>query len=124
MNGEPDLTELQNARKSKIKNTTLVQGENDEVFSFRNGKDHFLIIPYKMALNSSKIGDHLIISDGLILNNGKQMSLITRSANSYMHIYPAIDRNPYVSFASLSKIKPTFKGASSFQLTFKKRTLL
>lgn len=116
--GNPTLTEIQNAEKSQKNNHTLVQGKNDEVFSFKNGRDQFLIIPQEMALNSFKINEHLVISDGLILNDGNQVSLITRSPNSTVHIYPAIDKKPYVSNASLSNIKPLFKGASSYQLTF------
>lgn len=121
INGDPDLTEIQNAKKSQKSNLILVQGKNDEVFSFKSGKDQFLIIPHEMALNSYKIDDHLVISDGLILSEENQMSLITRFLNSTMHIYPAVNKKPYVSFALLSNIKPHFKGASSYQLTFEEK---
>lgn len=121
INGNPDLTKVINAKKDQISNITLVHGNNDEVFSFKNGMDQFLIIPRKMALNSNKIDNHLIISDGLILNEGDQISLITRFGKSNIHIYPAIDKTPYVSFASLTETKPLFIGASSFELTFKEK---
>lgn len=121
INGNPDLTEIQNARKSQKNNFTVVQGNNDEVLSFKNGNDQFLIIPREMALNSYKMNEHLIISEGLILNNNDQMSLITRSVNSTIHIYPAVYKKPYVSFATLNSIKPHFKGASSYQLTFEEK---
>jgi beta-galactosidase len=119
--GETAITEIQNARQSQKNKYTIVQGKNDEVFSFVNGKDQFLIIPRNMALNSNKIDHHLIISEGLILNCENQLSLISRSVNSTFDIYPAIDRDPNVSFASLTKIKPRFKGASSYQLKFKEK---
>jgi hypothetical protein len=117
---DPALTEIQNAKRSQKNNLTFVQGKNNEVFSFKNGSDHFLIIPHEMALNSYKIDDRLIISDGLILNGKDQMSLITRFLDSTIHIFPAISKTPRVSQASLSRIKPHFKGASSYRLTFKK----
>jgi len=116
--GEPDLTQIQNAMTSQKSNLTVVQGKNDEIFSFKNGKDQFLIISRQMALNSFKIAERLIISDGLILDEGNQMGLITRSTNSTVHIYPAVNKKPYVSNATLREIKPRFKGASSYQLTF------
>ncbi len=121
ISGETALTEIQNARKSQKNNYTLVQGNTDEVFSFVNGKDQFLIIPRKMALNSNKVDNHLILYEGVILNSKNQISLITRSVNSTIDVYPAIDKDPYVSFASLTKIKPSFNGASSYQLKFKEK---
>lgn len=119
--GDPALMEIQNANRSKKSNHTLVQGKNGEAFSFKNGKDQFLIIPHEMALNSYKIDDRLIISEGLILNEEGQMSLLTRSLNSTIHIYPAVNKSPNASYAALSAIKPHFKGASSYQVTFEKK---
>jgi len=116
--GEPDLTEIENANKIQKSNLTLVQGKINEVFSFKNGKDQFLIIPREMALKSSRIDNHLIISDGLILDDGGRISLITRSLYCTIHVYPAITKNPVVSFASFKKTKPHFKGASSLELRF------
>ncbi|MBN2612434.1 MAG: beta-galactosidase [Bacteroidales bacterium] len=116
--GNPTLTEILNARKSQKNNFILVQGNNNEVFSFKNGKDQFLIIPQEMALNSYKVHEHLIISDGLILSDEDQMSLISRDLNSEIHIYPAVNKSPYVSYASFSSTKPLFKGATSYQLKF------
>ncbi|MBN2167532.1 MAG: beta-galactosidase [Marinilabiliaceae bacterium] len=118
MVGNTELTEIQNATKNQKGDFTLIQGDVDKVFSFKNGKDQFLIIPNEMALNSCKIDNHLIISDGLVLNDRNQLSLITRSVNSAFHIFPAVDQKPKVSFASLREIKPLFKGSSSFELAF------
>lgn len=119
--GNPTLKEFQNARKTQKNYHTVIQGKNDEVFSFKNGKDQFLIIPYEMALNSCKNGDRLIISDGLILNEENQMSLIARSLSSTIHIYPIVSKSPRASNASLRNTKPLFKGASSYQVTFEKK---
>jgi len=117
----PELIELHNAKTSKKNDFSIVEGKNGEVFSFKNGKDQFLIIPQQMALNASKINDRLIISDGLILDNGKQMNLITRSPNSTIHIYPDIDKAPYLSNAALNKMQPGLKGGSSYQVTFEEK---
>lgn len=119
--GRPNLKEIQNARKSQKNNHTVVQGKHGEVFSFKNGRDQFLIIPYEMALNSYKADDRLIISDGLILNEENQIRLTSRSLNSTVHIYPAINKRPHVLNASLGDTKPLFKGASSYQLMFEKK---
>lgn len=121
MTGNPALSEIQNARKSQKSNLTIVQGKNGEIFTFKNGRDQFLVIPYAMALNSYKVDNHLILSDALILNEGNQMSLITRDLNTAVHIYPGINKTPVVSFASLTNSKPLFKGASSYQVTFVKK---
>ena len=118
--GEPALTEIQNAKKSQMNKLTLVKGKNNDVFSFKNGSDHFLIIPHKMALDSYKIDERLVISDGLILTKNEQVNLVTRSLNSEIHIYSTTNKTPRVSQASINSIKPRFKGASSYQLTFKK----
>jgi len=119
--GNPALTKVQNARKIKKGDHTLVRGKDGEVVSFKNGEDQFLIIPYEMALNAYKLDEHLIISEGLILEDRGQLRLISRSANSNFHIFPAIDNLPEASFAALSKINPEFKGASSYQLLFEQR---
>lgn len=119
--GEPALTEIQNAKRSQKNSLTLVKGKSNEVFSFKNGSDHFVILPHKMALDSYKIDDRLVISDGLILNEKDQVSVITRSLDSEIHIYPAVNKAPRISQASLSSIKSRVKGASSYQLTFKKQ---
>jgi len=116
--GDHVFAEIQNASKSVTDHYTVVQGKNGEIFSFKCDGNQFLVIPYEMALKSNKVGERLIISDGVILGDNDQMSLITRVAKSTVHIYPAIENNPTVSLASFAKTKPGFKGASSYQLSF------
>ncbi|WP_159520685.1 beta-galactosidase [Sunxiuqinia indica] len=121
LNGAPELTEVKGANIQKNGKHTLVQGNNKEVFSFIHGTDQFLIIPREMALNTSIVDNHLIISDGLILNDGNQISLITQSTTSSIHIYPAINETPRVSLASVEGTKPLFEGSSSFDIQFEEK---
>lgn len=119
--GDPDLTDIQNARKTKNSHHALIQGKNNEVFSFKSGADQFLIIPYEMALNSYRLDNHLMITDALALKDGDQISLISRSPGSVIHIYPALDQSPRISLAKLSAMKSYFKGASAYQLSFEEK---
>ncbi|MCV9387336.1 beta-galactosidase [Reichenbachiella ulvae] len=116
--GNVSLSDLQNANTSQIKSHTLVKGKNEKVFSFSVGKDQFLIIPQAMALNATKVDERLIISDGLILSDGDQLTMVTRSSNAAIYIYPSTTNSPKVVNASISKAKAVFKGASSYELSF------
>jgi len=116
----PRLSNFQNSKKHEVGGSSLVTGKNAEIFSFKSGNDHYLVLPFEMALHATKLDEYLIISKGLITKGEEQMSLVTRDVNTEIHIYPALKKNPKVSFASIKEIKPRFNGASSFSLTFVK----
>lgn len=118
--GDTVVAALENAKRSQLGGLTLVKGKSNDVFSFKVDGDHFLIIPHEVALNSYKVDNQLVISEGLILNENQQISLVTRSLEPRVHIYPVASKAPKVSMASLNRTEPHFKGASSYRLTFEK----
>ncbi|GAA4307158.1 beta-galactosidase [Aestuariibaculum suncheonense] len=118
IDGGAELTKVQNASRTKEKGYCIVRGKNKEVFSFQNGKDEFIVIPYEMALKSTKIGDQLIFSEGTITSDGNQLSLVTRETNSQLHFYPDLNEVPKISFATLEKAKPMLLGGSSYKVVF------
>ncbi|WP_027330044.1 beta-galactosidase [Marinimicrobium agarilyticum] len=115
------VTALENAAQEQKGDLSLVKGKNNDVFSFKVGSDHFLVIPHEMALNTYKVDNQLVISEGVVLKEKGQVSLVTRAQTPNVHIYPAVSKAPKVSRASLSRTEPRFKGASSYQLTFEKQ---
>lgn len=114
-----ELSQLQNAKMTKNDGYSIIKGNNGEIFSFESGKDEFLIIPYEMALNATKVGNHLIFSNGTVTNYENQFSIVTRNSNSNMDIYPKLSENPTIAYANLKKAKSKFDGFSSFNLSFK-----
>jgi len=114
-----DLSKFQNAKRTKNDGYSIVKGNNGEIFSFQSGNDEFLIIPYEMALNSTKFGNQLIFSDGTITNHGNQFSIVTRESNLNIDIFPKLSEDPTISFANLNKVKSKFDGFSSYNLSFK-----
>lgn len=113
-----ELSKIQNAKRTKEKGYSIIEGKNDEVFSFQSGNDEFLVIPYEMALKSTKIGEQLIFSDGTITSDKNQLSLVTRDANSQLHFYPELNEDPKISFATLKKTKSKLIGGSSYIVAF------
>jgi len=114
-----DLAKLKNAKRINNIGSSIVKGNNDEVFSFQSGNDEFLIIPYEMALNSTKVGKQLVFSNGTVTNDGSQFSLVTRESNSELYIYPKVNKTPNISFANIKPMKSKFEGFSSYNVSFK-----
>lgn len=114
-----DLSKFKNAKRLKNNGNAVVKGNNDEVFSFQNGNDEFLVIPYEMALNSTKIGEQLVFSNGTVTSDGNQFELVTRESDSELSIYPQVSKTPIVSFANLNSVKSKFDGFSSYKVSFK-----
>lgn len=116
----PRLSDFQNTKHEEVGRATLLKEKNGEMVSFKKGNDHFLVLPYDTALHTTKLEEHLIISEGLITGEEDQINLFSRDVDTEVHIYPAVEENPKVSFASLKKVQPLYNGASSYNFTFEK----
>lgn len=118
LKGSPKITNLQGAKQSAANGVTVIRGNVGEVFSFQNGNDQFLIIPYEMALNSNRIGEKLIFSEALITSESDLLSMVTRESNVDFHVYPTNGTNPKVTKATVKKSKPVFPGIDSYNISF------
>jgi len=116
--GDSKIADLQEAKKSTRNGLTVIKGSPGKVFSFQSGKDQFLIIPYEMALQSNKIGEKLIFSDGNITSESDLLNLVTRDTSLDLHIYPASSSTPKVTNVNMKKSKSVFTGIDSYNLSF------
>jgi len=116
--GDSKIGDLKEAKKSTSNGLTVIKGSSGKVFSFQSGKDQFLIIPYEMALQSNKIGEKLIFSDGDITSESELLNLVTRDTSLDLHVYPANGSTPKVTNANVKKSKSVFPGIDSYNLSF------
>lgn len=115
------LRDIENTVIKESQNNSVVKSKQSGIFSFKSGGDYFLVLPHETALNTVKIGDRLIISDGLVteLLSG-QLNLICRNTNAKIHFFPGLKNSVKTKGAHLKKINPLLKGVTSYSLTFDK----
>ena len=116
------LAELRNAVVHESGSAVVVSGKASGPFSFTANGSPFLVLPHEMALHAYKIGERLLISREVLLEDHDQLQFISRNAVSELHVYPDPEIVPSVAFAGISRLDPPLKGLASWRLEFPENT--
>ena len=107
-------------KKSNKAGNTLLQFIPNRICELKTEKCNILILPFKDALNAYLAGNNysnLVISNGVVLGEGKNLSLLTsRTDSTTLTVYPAI-KQAVTSVGSLRKIPAELKSISKWMLT-------
>ncbi len=114
------ITGVKKATSSTTNSGTIISGNSSEPFSFIANGNQFLVIPQKMALDAVKIGEHLFISNALVLEANNNIQFISSEASSELNIFPAIDSKPTIAFADITNNPAPIEGMTSYQINFTK----
>ena len=116
LSADTKLSSLKNASVKSINGLKSVKGVLKKPFSFVANGVKILILPQNMAINASKIGDKLIVSEAQILENQGKLQFINQKAESEIHVYPAADLS--AEGVELSRKKAVLKGFASYSVKF------
>lgn len=82
------ITRLENAVVSKSGNLQVVKPVADSVFSFRAGNANVCVLNQEMAENTTRIGDKLYITEGVVLEKPEGFQLISRETDNTVLVFP------------------------------------
>lgn len=83
------ISQLKNAKVSTVNGFKRVSSGSGEVFSFKADGANVLVLPQHMALNATKIGNQLYITDAVLLGKPGRLQLISRETDNKLHVFPA-----------------------------------
>jgi len=106
--GNPKVHIL-NANAIKYDGNTVITGTPDSTFEFLVNNTHFLVLPYKTALNAYLTGkpeqQYLIMSDALVLENDENIDLISMGKETiHVSVYP-LAKSLQSDIAKVSSLK-------------------
>lgn len=113
------ISQLNNASAKTVGGFRRVTPKADAPFSFTANGVRIMVLPPKMAINASKIGEQLYITDGLILEDREELQFISRETANTLHIFPATNEKLSLSSAEMQAVKKPMKGFSSYTIRFK-----
>ncbi len=112
------------AKTFKRGESTVVIGNTGSSFEWTADDSHFLVIPFKDALNAYLVGkagtQSLVITDALVLENGPKLELIVQGKESWkLRVYPQAQKIVSADLKILTE-KPQLKCFSSCLLNLNK----
>lgn len=112
------ITHLKGAALSDRPAGVLITGDPAEPFSFRAGGTRFLVLPEKMAIHTYLAGGRLWITEGVILEEQRQLQYLSRSASSLVHTYPGMTEMPLVHRAQIRQEDSPLDEITSYRVEF------
>ena len=121
---KPELNFLQETKISKLRNASVVsvnglksvQAQGNAPFSFEINGDKIMVLPQSLALNALKVGESLVISEALVLEDQGKLQFISQRTVNKIHLYPA--KEIACDKVNIRKEKPVFKGFATFAVEF------
>jgi beta-galactosidase len=110
------ISKIRNAKQTSDSDGTIITGDFVNPFSFKANGDIIVVLPQEMALNSVKIGEHLYISNTLLLEGDENIEIIGREVSSFLHILPALKQNPLLDNGTLENSEPLLDYFSSYKI--------
>jgi beta-galactosidase len=102
---------------------TVVTFSNDKIGEIQVNGVSFLILPYQQALHAYVVGSdeaHLVISNALVLEEGKKMALVSSDTESMeLSVYPAVGKILSADGVAV-KVPSSIKNISQWKLNVAK----
>ncbi len=110
------ISKIRNAKQTRDTDGIMIKGDFVNPFSFKANGNIIVVLPQEMAHNSVKIGEHLYISNTLLLEGDENIEIIGREASSFLHILPALKKKPLLDKGTLECSESLLDYFSSYKI--------